>query len=132
MKEMIVKNYMDVNFAKIYEDMPVITASIQLIQKEALGGPVIDQNNILLGWISEQECLHVTTQFAYHNQRIGLVQDIMRKEVLSVKADQTIFSLAEKMVGPQPKTYPVINEDNKVVGVISRRRVLKALLDNNF
>ncbi|MBB1272960.1 CBS domain-containing protein [Psychromonas sp. SR45-3] len=123
---------MDVNFAKIYEDMPVITASIQLIQKEALGGPVIDQNNILLGWISEQECLHVTTQFAYHNQRIGLVQDIMRKEVLSVKADQTIFSLAEKMVGPQPKTYPVINEDNKVVGVISRRRVLKALLDNNF
>ncbi len=129
---MIVKNYMDVNFAKIYEDMPVITASIQLIQKEALGGPVIDQNNILLGWISEQECLHVTTQFAYHNQRIGLVQDIMRKEVLSVKADQTIFSLAEKMVGPQPKTYPVINEDNKVVGVISRRRVLKALLDNNF
>jgi len=39
-------------------------------------------------------------------------------------------------VGPQPKTYPVINENNnknnKVVGVISRRRVLKALLDNNF
>ena len=60
----------------------------------------------------------------------------MRKEVLSVRADQTIFSLAEKMVGPQPKTYPVINENNnknnKVVGVISRRRVLKALLDNNF
>ena len=132
MKEMIVKNYMDVNFAKIYEDMPVITASIALIKKEALGRPVVDQNNILLGWISEQECLHVTTQFAYHNQRIGLVQDIMRKEVLSVKADQTIFSLAEKMVGPQPKTYPVINESNKVVGVISRRRVLKALLDNNF
>ncbi|WP_166369848.1 CBS domain-containing protein [Psychromonas sp. SA13A] len=60
----------------------------------------------------------------------------MRKEVLSVRADQTIFSLAEKMVGSQPKTYPVINENNnknnKVVGVISRRRVLKALLDNNF
>ena len=132
MKEMIVKNYMDINFAKIDEDMPVITASIELIKKEALGGPVIAKDNTLLGWISEQECLQVTTQFAYHNQRIGLVKDIMRKEVLSVKADQTIFSLAEKMAGPQPKTYPVINDDNKVIGVISRRRVLKALLDNNF
>lgn len=132
MKEMIVKNFMDVDFAKINEDMPVITASIELIKKEALGGPVIDKDNKLLGWISEQECLHVTTQFAYHNQRIGLVKDIMRKEVLSVKADQTIFSLAEKMVGPQPKTYPVINDNNKVVGVISRRRVLKALLDSSF
>jgi len=132
MKEMIVKNFMDVNFAKIGAEMPVITASIELIKKEALGGPVIAPDHTLIGWISEQECLSVTIQFAYHNQRIGLVKDIMRTEVLSVKADQTIFSLAEKMIGPQPKTYPVINDDNKVVGVISRRRILKALLDNNF
>jgi predicted transcriptional regulator len=132
MKEMIVKHYMDVNFAKINEDMPVITASIELIKKEALGGPVISKDNILVGWISEQECLQVTTQFAYHNQRIGLVKDIMRTQVLSVKADQTIFSLAEKMIGPQPKTYPVVDNHNKVIGVISRRRVLKSLLDNNF
>jgi len=132
MKEMIVKNFMDVNFAKINMDMPVITASIELIKKEALGGPVVDNNDLLIGWISEQECLHVTTQFAYHNQSISLVEDIMRTEVLSVKADQTIFTLAEKMMGKQPKNYPVINDENKVIGVISRRRVLKALLDNNF
>lgn len=49
MKEMIVKNYMDVDFAKIYEAMPVITASIELIKKEALGGPVIALDNTLLG-----------------------------------------------------------------------------------
>lgn len=59
----------------------------------------INKDNKLLGWISEQECLHVTTQFTYHNQRIGLVKDIMRQEVLSVKADQTIFSLAGKWSG---------------------------------
>jgi len=132
MKEMIVKNFMDVNFAKINMEMPVITASIELIKKEALGGPVVDIDNKLIGWISEQECLHVTTQFAYHNHSISLVKDIMRTEVLSVQADQTIFTLAEKMIGKQPKNYPVINGENKVIGVISRRRVLKALLDNNF
>ena len=59
----------------------------------------INKDNKLLGLISEQECLHVTTQFTYHNQRIGLVKDIMRQEVLSVKADQTIFSLAAKWSG---------------------------------
>ena len=132
MKEMIVRNFMNTNFAKINEDMPVITASIELIKKDALGGPVIDKDNKLLGWISEQECLHVATQFSYHNQRIGLVKDIMSKDVLNIKADQTIFSLAEQMVGKQPKNYPVIDDRNKVIGVITRRLVLKALLDNNF
>lgn len=132
MKEIRVKDFMDVNFAKITQDLPVITASIELIKKEALGGPVVDNNNKLLGWISEQECLHVTTQFAYHNQRVALVKDIMRKDVLTIKADQTILSLAEKMKDLQPKNYPVVDEYNKVIGVITRRRVLKALLDTFF
>ncbi|GLS91867.1 CBS domain-containing protein [Psychromonas marina] len=132
MKEMIVKDFMNTNFAKISDDMPVITASIELIKKEALGGPVVDKGNKLLGWISEQECLQVTTQFAYHNQRVALVKDIMREDVLSIKMDQTIFSLAEKMIGTQPKNYPVVDNSNKVIGVISRRQVLKSLLDNVF
>ncbi|WP_413700480.1 CBS domain-containing protein [Psychromonas sp. KJ10-10] len=132
MKDLIVKDFMNVDFARISEDMPVITASIELIKKEALGGPVVDKGNKLLGWISEQECLQVTTQFAYHNERVAIVTDIMRKDVLSVKANQSIFSLAEKMNGTQPKNYPVIDDNNKVIGVITRRRVLKALLDNHF
>lgn len=132
MKDLIVKDFMNVDFARISEDMPVITASIELIKKEALGGPVVDKENKLLGWISEQECLQVTTQFAYHNERVAIVTDIMRKDVLSVKKNQSIFSLAEKMTGTQPKNYPVIDDNNKVIGVITRRRVLKALLDTHF
>lgn len=132
MKDMIVKDFMNTRFAKISNDMPVITASIELIKKEALGGPVVDDENKLLGWISEQECLQVTTQFAYHNHRVALVKDIMRKDVLSIKMDQSIFSLAEKMVGTQPKNYPVVDDNNKVIGVITRRHVLKSLLDNVF
>lgn len=132
MEDVIVKDFMNVDFAKINIDMPVVTASIELIKKEALGGPVVDSQNKLLGWISEQECLQVTTQYAYHNHRVALVKDIMREDVLSIKADQTIFSLAEKMQGTQPKSYPVVDDNNKVIGVITRRRVLKSLLDTHF
>lgn len=132
MKNMIVKDFMNTNFAKINNEMPVITASIELIKKEALGGPVVDNENKLVGWISEQECLQVTTQFAYHNHRVALVKDIMQRDVLSVKMDEPIFSLAEKMVGKQPKNYPIVDDNNRVIGVITRRHVLKSLLDNVF
>jgi len=128
MNDTTIKDIMNVDFAQVNAATPVVEASIELIKKEALGGPVVDNENKLLGWISEQECLQVTTQVAYHNQRVATVKDIMREDVLTVKADQSILSLAEKMMGAQPKNYPVIDEDNKVVGVITRRRVLKSML----
>ena len=128
MKDVIVSEIMNTDFAKIYASMPVVEASIELIKKEALGGPVIDENNKLLGWISEQECLKITTQVAYHNQRVATVKDIMRTDVLAVKTDQSVVSLAEKMMGLQPKSYPVVDDNQRVIGVITRRRVLKSML----
>ena len=128
MKDIVVSEIMNVDFAKIFASMPVVEASIELIKKEALGGPVIDDQKKLLGWISEQECLKVTTQVAYHNQRVATVKDIMRADVLSLKADQSVVSLAEKMIGLQPKSYPVIDDENRVIGVVTRRRVLKSML----
>lgn len=121
---------MNVDFAKISQNMPVVEASMLLIKKEALGGPVIDENHKLLGWVSEQECLHVVTQFTYHNERVATVKDIMRDDVLTVSVDQPVFGLAEKMNTNMPKNYPVVDANNKVVGVITRRRVLKALLSS--
>jgi CBS domain-containing protein len=129
MSDLVIKDIMNVDFAKVDESMPVVEASIELIRKEALGGPVVDKENNLLGWISEQECLKVTTQVAYHNERVATVKDIMRSDVLTVEAGQSVLSLAEKMIGTQPKNYPVVDEANKVVGVITRRRVLKSMLE---
>ena len=128
MKDIVVSEIMNVDFAKIFASMPVVEASIELIKKEALGGPVIDDQKKLLGWISEQECLKVTTQVAYHSQRVATVKDIMRADVLSLKSDQSVVSLAEKMIGLQPKSYPVIDDENRVIGVVTRRRVLKSML----
>ncbi len=128
MKEMIVNDIMDTNFAKISVDIPVVVASKELITKAALGGPVVDANDKLLGWISEQECLQVSMQVAYYNERVAMVKDIMREDVLSVKAGEKVLEIATKMSMSQPKNYPVVDASNKVIGVITRRNVLKAIL----
>ncbi len=128
MSEITIKDIMNTDFAQIRESMLVVEASSELIKKEVLGGPVVDKDRKLLGWISEQECLQVTTQVVYHNQRIAMVKDIMRTDVLTMSADQSILSVAEKMMTNLPKNYPVVDDENKVIGVINRRRVLKYLL----
>ncbi len=124
-----IANCMSNDFAIIHPDMPVVEASEKLLKKAMFGGPVVDREGKLLGWISEQECLQISIQVVYHNQRVATVKDIMRADVLSVKLDTDPLNLAQQMLGDKPKSYPVIDGNNKVLGVITRRHILKLLIE---
>ena len=115
------------DFARIHPDMPVVKAVAKLMRHELLGGPVTDGDGRLLGWLSEQECLKVAIQVAYYNQRVATVGDIMRRDVLSVRADMNPMELVQQMLGDKPKNYPVVDADGRVLGVISRRHLLQQL-----
>ena len=123
-----ISSIMNTKFASISSSALVIEAAKALVQNETLGAVVLDVDGKLLGWISEQECLQVTIQVAYHNQRVATVEDIMSKDVLTVSASQSILSIAEKMITDKPKNYPVVDDSGKVVGIVTRRQVLKYLL----
>nr|WP_067291159.1 CBS domain-containing protein [Marinobacterium profundum] len=127
-----IREYMSTDFAIITPDMQVDEASAKLIQKAMLGGPVVNENRELVGWISEQECLQVTIQVVYHNQRVANVRDIMRTDVLTVALAVTPLDLARQMLSPipnqKPKSYPVLDAQRRVIGVITRRHILKMLL----
>ncbi len=118
---------MSKEFARIHPDMPVVQAAGKLIEHAMLGGPVTDGEGLLLGWISEQECLQVSVQVAYYNQRVATVRDIMRTEVLTVGLAMEPLLLAQQMLGDKPKSYPVVDAAGKVLGVITRRHLLQMI-----
>ncbi|MGB0664608.1 MAG: CBS domain-containing protein [Pontibacterium sp.] len=115
------------DFAHISPSMPVAEASAKLIKKEIAGAPVIDEKGKLLGWISEQECLKVTLQVVYHNMRVATVEEVMRTDVVSIHLNEDPINVAQQMLGAKPKNYPVVDENDKVIGVITRRRILEML-----
>lgn len=123
-----ISDCMSTEFAHITPDMPVFEASQKLIKKAVLGAPVVDNDGRLVGWVSEQECLRVTLQVVYMNQRIATVSDVMRTDVLSVKENEDPLQLAQLMLKEKPKNYPVVDARNKVIGVITRRHVLNMLI----
>ncbi|MGB1464930.1 MAG: CBS domain-containing protein [Alcanivorax nanhaiticus] len=122
-----IKDLMSTRYAQITPDMPVVEASSNLIKQDMLGSPVTDEGGILVGWISERECLQAALQVVYHNQRVATVKDLMQSEVLTVSLDSDVLSLAQQMLNAKPKIYPVVDADNKVLGVISRRHILNML-----
>ena len=124
---MKVADYMTTDFVKFKPEEMVVEAVRELVKHEVIGGPVISKQGELVGWISEQDCLSSAMQVLYYNQRIAQVADIMKTEVLTVKEDEDLLSVAQRMLQQKPKVYPVINVDNKVVGIISRRLILRAV-----
>jgi len=115
------------DFAILKPDMPVAEASSYIIKKSPLGGPVIDSNGLLIGWISDKECLHCTLQVVYHNTRIATVEDVMQTDVMTVSLNSEPLDVAQKMLTAGATTYPVVDSTNKVLGVLTRRDILKML-----
>ncbi|HCM46336.1 MAG TPA: CBS domain-containing protein [Colwellia sp.] len=108
------------------ESMSVEEASLRFLKTKQIGGPVIDQNYKVLGFISEEDVLKKMLETLYFNENVASVKDIMCKEVLSVKPYDSIIELGQTMIRDKPKVYPVIDDDGNLLGTISRNEVLQA------
>lgn len=106
----------------------VLDAMSELIQNKISGAPVVDDHGHLVGMLSEFDCLPLVLSASYHGVPGGPVSDLMVTDVKTVDADMSIVDLAQLFVQSRLRRYPVL-KDNRVVGQISRRDVLRALLD---
>ncbi|MEV3831310.1 CBS domain-containing protein [Aeromonas allosaccharophila] len=126
MESLKAKDYMQSRPITFTADMMVQSAVEKFLNSHQLGGPVVDEQGHLIGWISEQDCIAVMLKEAYHCEQVAQVKDVMRKEVLTVRPDTSILTLAEMMMGQKPKIYPVV-EEGCLLGVINRHNVMQAI-----
>jgi len=112
-------------------DSSTIHEVVKFLAKESLtGAPVVDNSNNLVGFISEQDCLIELLNQAFYAEESHTVTSVMVREVATVHPETSIVQVAENMSKGPPKNYPVV-DDGKLVGLLSRRGVLQALVDYN-
>ncbi|TVZ39489.1 CBS domain-containing protein [Alteromonadaceae bacterium 2753L.S.0a.02] len=94
------------------------------------GAPVIDENKHLVGYISEQDCLKEMLNDAFYSEQPPFVTQVMNYDVKTVAPMNSVLEVAEAMSKTSPKNYPVV-ENGRLVGMVSRSRILKSLSENN-
>ncbi|MFT6985310.1 MAG: putative transcriptional regulator [Psychromonas sp.] len=109
------------------KEMTIETAVEKLLKSKYIGGPVIDEVGRVIGWLSEQDCLAKMIEASYYCELAAMVEDVMVTSCLVVKPDMSIVDLAQQMLNLKPKTYPVIDENNRYIGLITRKDVLAAM-----
>ena len=69
----------------------------------------------------------VATKSGYYGEAGGKVSEFMVTNVQTVDVDTSVLDIAKMFMEKPYKRYPV-TDDNRLVGQISRRDVLKAIL----
>ena len=95
MESLKITEYMNRRPAKLRAEMSVAEAVELLILTKQTGGPVIDHNNMVIGFLSEQDCLATMITSSYYREQVCSVEDIMTKDVLCVKGYNSILEVAD-------------------------------------
>jgi predicted transcriptional regulator len=120
-------DYMTTNVITFKADQEIMDVTEKIIQKKISGAPVVNDNGEIIGVITEKDCLRVIYDEKYHNlfPNKGKVTNYMSKEVVTVNHNIKINELASLFMKSNFRRYPVLR-NGKMVGIISRRDVLKA------
>ena len=149
---MKVKDIMTRDVVTIKEDDTVKTAAKTLNEKDFSGLPVVDEDNKVIGMITEGDLIRRVSNISAPsyveilgglipleskknyidklNSYVGyLVKDMMTKDVTTISEDAEFEEVATLMVRNKIKRIPVVDNEERLIGIISRKDIMKHLFD---
>lgn len=123
-----VSDYMTTNLLTFKPDTDVMSAIGQLLKRGHSGAPVCDDSGILVGMLSEKDCLKVAVIANYEGVSPGVVRDFMSPNVAALSPELTLLDAATRFLDAPYKRFPVV-ESGRLVGQISRSDILRAIHD---
>lgn len=122
-----VKEYMSASVVTFDPNDDVLEAIHTLVERRISGSPVLDGAGNIIGMLSEKDCLKVALEAGYNEGMGGKVSDYMTRNVETIDADSSIMEVAKAFIDNPYKRYPVVDEEERLVGQISRADVLRAI-----
>jgi CBS domain-containing protein len=125
-----VSDYMTRKLITFRPEQSIMEVMEKLIKHRISGGPVVNENNELLGVISEGDCMKRISDSRYYNMPIddATVESNMACNVDTIDGDMNVFDAAKKFLEQKHRRFPIL-ENGKLVGQISQKDVLKAALE---
>jgi len=151
MKELLAKDIMMKKVITISKDASVGELSELLVKNKISGVPVVDSSGKILGIVTEADIiikdadLHFPRYFKLLDGIIYLesfrkfknnlkkylgsrVEDIMTDRIKTVEENTPVSDIASMMINNNVNRIPVVDKDKKVVGIITRRDIVKSMI----
>ena len=121
-----VRDFMDKTFIRLRVDMPVYAAIDVLLDRNITGAAVVDDQDNLVGILSEKDCLRTLLQGAYDGLPGGKVRDYMTSDVMTISPHVDIMSVVRIFTENVFRRLLVV-ENGRLVGQVTRRDLLRTI-----
>ena len=133
---MNVKNYMTSDVITVSEDTKVLEA-LDLMKEHNFHRLPVVRNGKMVGLITEEiiqeNSPSTATSLSIHEMNYLLtkttVGDIMHKEVVTIEAEDLLEEAAVLMLENEVGALPVVENGNKVIGIITDKDLFTAFID---
>ena len=119
------RDIMTTKLVTLDPEMDVFHGIEVLVKHNISGAPVIDSERKLLGIFSEKSCMQVLIDAAYEGLPTNQIGKFMDETPTTITPDTQLLSIAQIFLTTPRRRLPVI-EDEKLVGQVSRRDVIRA------
>lgn len=90
--------------------------------------PVINDDNEVVGYLSESDCLKHTGNSLYFDEKMySTIDQIMTKKIAVAESEWDLFELENFFISNHLKSAPVVDHENHLIGVVTRSDALMAL-----
>lgn len=126
-----VTQYMTKDLITFKPEMDINVAINSLLQNRISGAPVLNNNGEVVGLIDDKDCLNVLFGSVYNRTPVGpeTVSNYMSNVMKSCSVHDNIMDVAYVFSTSPYKRLLVKDDNNKLVGQISRRDILSAIKD---
>lgn len=122
------KDIMTEKVISVTEDTPIYQAVELLVENNISGIPVITEDRILIGILTEKDVLSLF--YGNEEDENLTVQDFMTPHTVFFDANENLINVCDYLLNNYFRRVPVVS-DGKLVGIISRRDIIKHALDKN-
>ncbi len=123
-----VKDIMKKRVVTVRENAKVEEASKLLIEKKLSGVPVVDKNRNLIGFVSEKDIIQAIGSKDFLKK---CVKDVMTRNVTCVEENAPLDHVSAVFTEKPLRRVPIVR-GKKVVGIISRKDVIKRLVGHYY
>ena len=120
-------NIMTKDVIVVHPTTPLLQAMKMLIENQVSGLPVVDEEGCIVGVISEKDFLRLLVSDVITSKEV--VGDYMSPDVQFFYPQDSVIDICEFFMTMNVRRVPIV-ENGKVVGVISRRDLIKLILNS--
>jgi CBS domain-containing protein len=102
-------------------------AVTKLLRRGFSGAPVVDDDGKVIGILSERDCATVLAEAIWEGWPAGTVADNMSTDVETVGLTADVFAVSERFRKNVHRRLPVVDDEGRLVGLVTRRDLLRAL-----